>query len=313
MTSGPAFPFPSRDSGGADKNNSGSSNRSESPKIPALLPALIIVAALVGLFILFAHFYTDVLWFDQLGFGSVFWTKTLTQVALFAIGAVVMGGAVWLQLNNAWRKRPKRPSSAAGQTMRMLEETPMFRRLGLIVVPVLLGIFSGVTLTSGWQVVQLWLHRTPFGTNDPEFGLDISFFVMSLPFFEMVVAFLISVTLVSGIAGVVAHYLTGGVAFSDSGKVSVTRSAGLQLGISGALVLLAFGLRFWLESYSTVLNQLGRVPGALYSDVHAVIPTKFILAGAALIAAVLFVVAGVRGKWRLPLIATAMLLSLIHI
>lgn len=307
MTSGPAFPFPSRDSGGGDKNNSGSQNRSESPKIPALLPALIIVAALVGLFILFAHFYTDVLWFDQLGFASVFWTKTLTQVALFAIGAVVMGGAVWLQLNNAWRKRPKRPSSAAGQTMRMLEETPMFRRLGLIVVPVLLGIFSGVTLTSGWQVVQLWLHRTPFGTNDPEFGLDISFFVMSLPFFEMVVAFLISVTLVSGIAGVVAHYLTGGVAFSDSGKVSVTRSAGLQLGISGALVLLAFGLRFWLESYSTVLNQLGRVPGALYSDVHAVIPTKFILAGAALIAAVLFVVAGVRGKWRLPLIATAML------
>ena len=121
MTSGPAFPFPSRDSGGGDKNSSGSQNRSESPKIPALLPALIIVAALVGLFILFAHFYTDVLWFDQLGFASVFWTKTLTQVALFAIGAVVMGGAVWLQLNNAWRKRPKRPSSAAGQTMRMLE------------------------------------------------------------------------------------------------------------------------------------------------------------------------------------------------
>ena len=132
MTSGPEFPFPSRDSGGAGKNNSGSSNRSESPKIPALLPALIIVAALVGLFILFAHFYTDVLWFDQLGFGSVFWTKTLTQVALFAIGALVMGGAVWLQLNNAWRKRPKRSSLAAGQTMRMLEEKPMFRRLGLI-------------------------------------------------------------------------------------------------------------------------------------------------------------------------------------
>ena len=55
-------------------------------------------------------------------------------------------------------------------------------------------------------------------------------------------------------------------------------------------------------------NNGGRWAGALYTDVNAVIPTKAILAVAAAIVAVLFIVAAVIGKWRLPVIGTAMLI-----
>ena len=54
-------------------------------------------------------------------------------------------------------------------------------------------------------------------------------------------------------------------------------------------------------------NSGGRWAGALYTDVNAVIPTKAILAVAAVLVAVLFIVAAVIGKWRLPVIGTAML------
>ena len=48
--------------------------------------------------------------------------------------------------------------------------------------------------------------------------------------------------------------------------------------------------------------------GALYTDVHAVIPTKTILAIAAVLVAITFIVAAIMGRWRLPIIGTAMLL-----
>ena len=45
----------------------------------------------------------------------------------------------------------------------------------------------------------------------------------------------------------------------------------------------------------------------MYTDVNAVIPTKAILAVAAIIVAILFIVSAVIGRWRLPLIGTGML------
>ena len=38
---------------------------------------VIAVAILVGLFVLFTNVYTEVLWFNQIGFADVFWTYLL--------------------------------------------------------------------------------------------------------------------------------------------------------------------------------------------------------------------------------------------
>jgi uncharacterized membrane protein (UPF0182 family) len=67
------------------------------------------------------------------------------------------------------------------------------------------------------------------------------------------------------------------------------------------------GVNFWLDRFSAVQSNNGRWAGALYTDVNAVIPTKAILAVAAVLVAILFVVAAVIGRWRLPVIGTAML------
>jgi uncharacterized membrane protein (UPF0182 family) len=74
-----------------------------------------------------------------------------------------------------------------------------------------------------------------------------------------------------------------------------------------AAFVLVQAVNFWLGRYNTMLKQDGKVPGALYTDVHAVIPTRTILAIAAVAVAVVFIVGAFMGKWKLPLITTAML------
>jgi len=273
------------------------------------VPTLIGLVVLVGAFVLFAHVYTDVLWFDDLGFGSVFWTQNFTKVVLFFIGLVLMGGAVWLQLHLAWRNRPVyAPGDRAEDPLARFEaQVSSARRLAMVLVPAIIGVFAALTLTSGWQTVQLFLHRQPYGSNDPQFGLDVGFFVMTLPFLKLVLGFVTSVLIFSGLAGIIANYLFGGIRLRERGGLSITRAATWQVAASVAIFLVVQGANFWLGRYDTVLNQSGRVPGALFTDVHAVIPTRTILAIAAIVVAVIFVAGAAMGRWRLPLIGAAMM------
>ena len=129
---------------------------------------------------------------------------------------------------------------------------------------------------------------------------------MTLPFLGFVTGFLISVAVVAGIAGILTHYLYGSIRLMERG-IFTSRAAQIHLAVTGAAFLLLLGVNFWLDRYSAVQNNGGRWAGALYTDVNAVIPTKAILAVAAALVAVLFIVAAVIGKWRLPVIGTAML------
>jgi uncharacterized protein len=259
-------------------------------------------------FIFFANVWTDVLWYQQLGYFEVFLTENLARIIIFLAGFVVMFAAVFFAIRIAYNARPVyAPDSEVRDNLnRYQAQLEPIRRVVMIGLPVLFGLFAGSAAASQWQKVLLFLHQQPFGQNDPQFNLDISFYLMTLPFLGFVTGFLISVVVVAGIAGILTHYLYGSIRLLERG-IFTSRAAQIHLAVTGAAFLLLLGANFWLDRYSTVISNGGRWAGALYTDVNAVIPTKSILAVAAALVAVLFIVAAVIGKWRLPVIGTAML------
>jgi uncharacterized membrane protein (UPF0182 family) len=72
----------------------------------ALLPTILILVALVILVIIGANFWTDLLWYDSVGFRSVFMTELLAKVLLFFIGGLIAGGA------GGWRASRLAPAVA---------------------------------------------------------------------------------------------------------------------------------------------------------------------------------------------------------
>lgn len=253
-------------------------------------------------------YYADILWFNQLGYSEVFWTNLGARVAIFFVGFLIMAAVVWLSMNLAYRKRPAySPSEIQDNLQRYQDQLAPLRRLIFIGAPAVLGVFAGTALASGWQQVLLFINQEPFGETDPEFGLDFSFYLNTLPFLKMVVGYLISVVLIAGIAGLLTHYIYGGIRITDQGKVHVSKAARTHVAAAILGFLLLQAVTFWLDRYTTMQNQHSRWAGAMYTDVHAVIPTKTILAVAALIVALLFVLTIIRGNWRVPLIGTAML------
>ena len=57
-----------------------------------------ILAVLVILFFIFASLYTEVLWFDQLGYQDVLFTEWGAGALMFVIGFLGMAVPVWLSL-----------------------------------------------------------------------------------------------------------------------------------------------------------------------------------------------------------------------
>jgi uncharacterized protein len=278
-------------------------------KRSALVPTLIVVAVLVVGFVFFSQIYADILWYNQLGYLEVMLKENGTRIAIFLAAFLIMGLAVYFSLRTAYRSRPvyAPDSSLQDNLNRYQQQLEPVRRLLMIGIPVVLAGFAGTAAASAWQTVLLFFNQQQFGEVDPQFGLDYSFYMNTLPFLGFVTGYLISVVLIAGIAGLLTHYLYGGIRLEDKGFFAST-AAKIHVAVFAALFLILQGANYWLDRYATVQSDAGKWTGALYTDVHAVIPTKAILAVAAILVAILFITSAFIGRWRLPIVGTAMLI-----
>lgn len=266
------------------------------------------VAVIVIAFFVASGLYTDILWFDQLGYLNVLTTQWFAMAIMFVIGFVAMAVPVWLSIEVAFHWRPVY-AKLNSQLDRYQQVIEPLRRLAMFGVPIVLGVFAGVSAAGRWQAVLQWLNKTSFGVKDPQFNLDISFYFYDLPFWHGVVGFASAVVILAALATLATSYLYGAIRFSGR-EVRISRTARVQLAITLAVFFLLQGISIWLDQYSTVNTQgLGFLQtGAGYTEANATIPGRAILAGISALVAVLFIVTAIIGRWRLPVIGTALLL-----
>jgi len=266
---------------------------------------VISVVVLIALFVGFTQVYTNILWFEQLGYLRVFITRNLAVIGLFVAAALIVAALMFLSLWLAHRHRPR--GGEVTDTMRKYQQAlDPVRKVVMVAVPLIFGLFAASTVATQWQTVMLFFNQEPFGQTDPQFSMDLGFYVFTLPFLRLLIGFLVTALLLAGVAGLLMHYVYGGIRIHERG-ITTTRAARVHLGSIVAAFLALQAVNFWLDRYSTLISSSGKWTGAMYTDVNAVIPTKGILAVAALLVAVLFVVAGFIGRWKLPLIGAAML------
>lgn len=266
-----------------------------------------ILAALVILFFVFANFYTDILWYDQLGFLNVLTTRWIATGGMFLVGFLAMFLPVWLSLQLAYRTRPMY-AKLSSQLDRYQEVVEPLRRVAMLGIPGVLGLFGGVAAASSWPVVLQWWNRTPFGIVDPEFGFDVGFFVWELPFWRGIIAFASAVVLLSLLAAAATGYLYGAIRVSGR-EVRISRTARIQLAVTGGIYVALQGVSIWFDQYAAAVEpSVGFLAaGAGFTEVNATIPGRAILAGIAIVVAILFFITAVIGRWRLPVIGTALL------
>ncbi|GGK89149.1 UPF0182 protein [Salinibacterium xinjiangense] len=268
----------------------------------------VIIAVVVIAFFVVSNLYTEVLWYDQLGFLNVLTTQWFAGVAMFLVGFFGMAIPVYVSILVAFRARPVY-AKLNSQLDRYQQVIEPLRRLAMVGIPVLLGVFGGVSTATNWPIVLQWLNKTPFGQTDPQFGLDVSFYFYDLPLFHGALGFASAVVLISAIGALATSYLYGALRFNGR-EVRISRSARIQISITAAVFIALQAASIWLDQYTTLFTkgQGFLATGAGYTEANATIPGRAILAGIAAVVAILFIVTAIIGRWRLPVIGTALLL-----
>ncbi|MFM5951284.1 MAG: UPF0182 family protein [Micrococcales bacterium] len=276
-----------------------------------LRPAQISIIVLVGLALAFlgvTNFYTSVLWYQQLGFDQVLFTQLKTQVVLgISVGfltAVVIGINVYLA--NKMRAIYARSASLNDPLAAVRESLEKARKLVLVAAPVVAGLVAGVWAAPRWQETLMFFNYTPSGKIDPQFKLDASFYLFQLPFLSSFVGFLSALFLITTLGVVFLHAVNGSLRFNGL-ATTVGKGARIQISVMAALFLVVESASIWLDQYKTMTSSSGLYTGATYADVFAQIPGMQIVAGIGLLVAVVFLVGGFIGKWRLPLVATGLM------
>ncbi len=282
------------------------------PRLPKRRGIMVITAGIVAVALAIlaslSGFYADWLWFKSVDFTTVWKTTLFTKGLLFLVFGGVTSLIITANILIAYRRRPLYvPLTVEADNLEryrgQLEPIRRYVTAGLALVLFYFAGTAGSTLWSSWL---LFKNSTPFGVKDPQFGLDISFFVFRLPFWQSLVEWGISTVILSLIAAAVVHYLYGGIR-PQVREDRTTVSARVQLSVLMGIIVLIKGAAYWLDRYHLALTDGNLITGLTYTDVNAVLPAKAILAGIAVVISLLFFANIIRRSWVLPAAGVALM------
>ncbi|GAA3757748.1 UPF0182 family protein [Plantactinospora mayteni] len=245
------------------------------------------VGVLLGVFLLLTllgwgvQAWTDWLWFDEVQYTRVFSGVLVTRILLFVViglaMALLVSGNMWL----AYRLRPVlRPNSPEQVTLERYRSV-LAPRLGtwLVAVGIIVGLFAGLSAQTRWGQWMLFRNSQTFGIEDPEFKIDIGFYVFQFPFLRYLLGVGFTAVVLAVIGSLAMHYIFGGVRLQGVGD-RMTSAARAHLTTLVAVFVLLKALAYVLDRRAMLLefNEGVNLYGAGYADINALLPAKEILA-----------------------------------
>jgi uncharacterized membrane protein (UPF0182 family) len=284
------------------------------PKHPKRSPRrrrlLLILAVLAAIFFggrTALSYYVDALWFGSLGYGGVFWKTLSLQWGIFAF----FTAATFLILFGSFLalKRAHLPDLPNGHTIFIggqplkLPVEPVLR-LTALGVSLVIAALTGAGMMVEWPTLALFWYA-PHTTGsvavfDPIFGKPLNFFLFTLPAWQLIAGWLLTLAVIACILAAFFILITGGSRVL-SGQLS--RSVILPwrgLSITFAFLLLIIAMRAYIGRFELLLDDHTIFGGVTYTDAHITLTGMLIVCAALVLGAVIAVVNAVRlprGRW----------------
>lgn len=241
------------------------------------IPAIIILGLLV-ISKVFSNVYSDWVWFENLGFLSVYLTILQTKISLFSIGVVAFLSVSLINLFIAKRFSPSGVSTEAvlNFSLDTLNLARQALRVGIIILLVVLAFVFGSSTLGAWETTLRFANSNIFSIVDPLFNKDVSFYMFQMPWYRFlyswgVALLVVNILLVLGTYG--AQFALGGFQFRLSPAIKAHLS-GL-----GAILLIVLAFGYWLDLQELVFSANGASYGAGYADITVKMPAlKFLIA-----------------------------------
>ena len=239
-------------------------------KVKLFIAAVIVILFLFAFMPQILHFFTDYLWFKDLGYQSVYLKFTFAKFAI-GIAAFILVFAlsyVTLQLSTKYQ----RPTPVTEEDGVINVPGPKKLKHKLVTIPsVILGLFAGIlSATALWENILLFFNQTPSHITEPVFGRDISFYFFNLSLFQTALDLALLFLIVIALSNFILTFYLQGIN-KNAFKVLAKR---IVYFIVAFLVLLISG--FQLQGANLLYSSRGVAQGAGYVDLKVTLPMYYI-------------------------------------
>jgi uncharacterized protein len=257
-------------------------------------------------------YYVDALWFDSLGYAAVFWKTLNVQAAVFStftlITFVVLYGSFLAMKPPRLGELTGFPILINGQPIRLPVEPVL--RLIAIGGAALIAIATGAGMMADWPTLALYWYggaaRT--ATVDPIFGRTVPFYLFTLPAWELLSGWLLTLSVIVGAVALFFIVVTGGTRILTRGQSEGGIGAWRALSLAGAVALLMLAARAYLGRFDRLFDDHTIFAGVTYVDAHVTLTGMLVVAFALVAGAVMAAVNAVaapRLRWLVASIVPA--------
>jgi uncharacterized membrane protein (UPF0182 family) len=273
--------------------------------------------AIVAVILLFGStalsYWVDLLWFKSLGYGEVFWKARGLQWGVFAgfflLTFFILWGA-FSALKHAHREDLPADHTVyvAGQELK-LSLKPVLRAIS-IGGPLIVALLSGGAMAAEWQTLALWRYapRVAGGVIDPIFGRPLDFYLFTLPAWQLILGWLLTLGVIACVLAAV-FLLAAGSARALSGSRGATGGLPWRgLCITVGFLLFIAALRVYVSRFEQLFEHHTIFDGVTYTDAHVTLTGLLIVCAALMLGAAIALVGGVfapRGRWLAMAVAPA--------
>jgi uncharacterized membrane protein (UPF0182 family) len=285
------------------------------PRKPRRHRGRVVLLAAVALIIIGGgatiSYYVDALWFDSLGYADVFWRTLRIQSEIFT-GFFL---ATFLALYGSYLLlKPARLGELAGLPILINGQPiklPVEPVLKLIAAggSLLLAVVTATAMMAQWQLFALYWHApAAAATVDPIFGRPLTFYLFTLPIWQLVSGWLMTLAVIVGAVAAFFIAVTGGTRMLSRDRSLTGLGAWRGLSIAFAAALLMLAARVYLGRFERLYTDHTVFSGVTYTEAHVTITGLLVVAGALVVGALIAVVNAVarpRIRWLIAAVVPA--------
>ncbi|MGA8728980.1 MAG: UPF0182 family protein [Terracidiphilus sp.] len=258
-------------------------------------------------------YWVNLLWFRSLNYGSVFLRTLSLQWGIFAGFAaatfVILYGA-FLLLNRAHRDDLPNDHTIlfAGREVN-LSVKPVLRVVA-IGASLLIALGSGAAMAAEWPALALfWFApRSSGSVVDPIFGKPLNFFLFTLPAWDLIAGWLLTLAVITCSLAILFFLISGGSRAFGEHRASYIALPWRGVSITFAFLLLVFAMREYLARFELLFEHHTIFDGINYTDAHVALAGMLAICLALVAGAVIAAVSAVlspRGRWLIAAIVPA--------
>ena len=283
-------------------------SRTQPPRRRRFVWVIMGIAIIYGVFTALSRVWTDYLWFSTVGQTGVWWIRWVWAASLGLLGALVVFLVVWVNMRLARYLSVRFASFSAvpeDQSVAQIRQAVSVR--GGLVEWVAAGgaaLVLGIGVSAWRDQALLFLNSQPFGMTDPQFGLDLSFFMFRLPLWSTMVSWLTGVAIAVLVTVALSYFSLGGIKFPVRRLPRFDTQAKAHLSALAAVIALLRALSYRIDTYELLYSN-NSVFGAGYADVNARLPALNLLIAVSVFSAILFIINIWRRGWVLVAVSVA--------